>query len=138
MAQIATEHHREVPDGYTLCPLDGAFVSVFNIDVDFRRVCRICQSTFHRCESGESHGSVGSFRSAHADVRVAYERDMVDIGGNDAVCREDGFDIDVDKVIVRVKMLFDEALDLEKGREELPFVLRGVSGRIPAGLLADV
>lgn len=32
-------------------------------------------------------------------------------------------DVDVDKIVERVEVLFDQALDLEEGGEEFPFIL---------------
>ena len=53
---------------------------------------------------------------------------MIDITSNLGTRLDDLLQLNLDKVIIGVDMLFDEALDLEKGGEEVPFILGGVDG----------
>lgn len=41
----------------------------------------------------------------------------VDVGSDSSVGAEDGLDIDINKVVVGIDMLFDKTLDSEESRE---------------------
>jgi hypothetical protein len=48
---------------------------------------------------------------------------VIDVGNDERVCREDGLDVDIDEIVERVEMLFDQTFDLEESRQQLPFIL---------------
>ena len=73
--------------------------------------------------------------SANVDVGVADEVIWGYIRDDGRVGAEDGFDIDVDKVVERVEVLLDQAFDFEESGKELPFILSSaLSGSNPPPL----
>jgi hypothetical protein len=54
-----------------------------------------------------------------------FDEIFVILGYNVFVCLEDGVDFSVDEMVVRVEMLFDQTLDFQERRQELPLVLLG-------------
>lgn len=63
---------------------------------------------------------------ADLDVHELDPEARVDVGRDLVVGLDDVLDVGVDKVVEGVDVLLDEALDLEEGGEEEPFVLWGV------------
>lgn len=126
-ALVAPEHDRQSSN---LDPLADDLLlpaSVFDVDVDGRRVAQIAQPTLVRRDALVDGVLVGSFGRADADVEVFEVEVGVDVRGDAGVRAEDRLEVDVDKVVERVDVLLDESLDGEEGGEEVPFVLRARS-----------
>jgi hypothetical protein len=64
-----------------------------------------------------------TFRFANSNVGVSNEHVRVNITVDCGVGAQNGFELSVDKEVVRVDMLFHQTLDLEESWQEIPFVL---------------
>lgn len=53
---------------------------------------------------------------------------MVDVAADGRTRLDDFLQLDLDEVIVRVDVLLNQTLDLEEGREQIPFILGRVDG----------
>lgn len=60
---------------------------------------------------------------AHIYVSVFEPEPRVDVRGNFVIGLDDVLDIDVHEVVKRVDMLLHQALHLQEGRQQQPFVL---------------
>jgi hypothetical protein len=69
---------------------------------------------------------VESVGSQHPNIRVLQPESVVDIAGDPLVRLDNVLQFDVDEVVKRVNMLFDQALDFEECRQQVPLVLRRV------------
>ena len=70
---------------------------------------------------------VRPIREANADIGVFEPETGVNVRGDFAIGFENVLDIDINKVVEGVDMLFHEPFHLEKGRQQQPFILLGLS-----------
>ena len=99
---------------------------VVKIDKDRRSICQIPKTTFVRSDWNTLVAAVGrvvgTVRLAHADICESDEHVRVCITVHNGVCFDNGPQVSLDELVVRVCMLFDEALDFKKRWEEVPFI----------------
>ena len=66
---------------------------------------------------------IHALRFKNANVGVLEPESRVDLGGDFVIGTEDVFEININKVVERVQVLFDESFCLEESGEKEPFVL---------------
>lgn len=119
----AAQHDRQPPDVH-ISLHDRSPSGVLNRDDDRRAVSDVSQPAFVRRYPLVDCVLVWSLGEADIYVGVFEPEARVDVGGDLVVCLDDVLDIDVHKVVERVNMLLHEALHLQEGRQQQPFVLR--------------
>jgi hypothetical protein len=70
---------------------------------------------------------VCAVREVDTDIGVFEPETGVNVRGDFVIGFEDAFDIDIDEVVERVNVLFHEPFHLEKGGQQQPFILLGLS-----------
>lgn len=63
--------------------------------------------------------------STYIDIGVFEPKPRVDVGCDFVIGLNDVFDVEIDKVVERIYVLFDETFYFEECGEKKPFVLRG-------------
>jgi hypothetical protein len=66
-------------------------------------------------------------READTDISVFEPETGINVRGDFVIGLEDVFDIDIDEVVERIDVLFHEPFYLEKGGQQQPFILLGLS-----------
>ena len=136
MAFRAAKHDRHSSDCNVSPQYYPLATYVFKIDIYWRSVCHVPQTTFVRRDFivGSSVIVIKALGRSDVDVcvpkasrqnslsclfRSQYElkkEHTIYIAGNSAVCFDDFLDFVLDKEIERVDMLFDQALDFQECR----------------------
>ena len=123
-AFVTLQHDGKASNIHVGSPDDGFASGVLDSDENGRTVRDVTKPAFMGCNALVDGVRVRSVGEAHDNIGVFEPETGIDIGGDLVVSLEDIFDVNVDEVIERVDVLLDESLDLEKGREQQPFVLR--------------
>lgn len=122
-ALAAAKHDGETADVDVWTTDDGLGAGVLDGDEDGGAVGDVAETTLVGGDGLVDGIEVGAVGEGDVDVGVLEPEAGVDVGGDLVVGLDDVLDVDVDEMVERVDVLLDEALDLEKGGEEEPFVL---------------
>lgn len=71
-------------------------------------------------------------RRQNTNVGILEKEFWVKVAAHEAVGLDDLFELDIDKVVVRVDVLLDQTLDLEEGWQQIPFIAGGIDGLVEA------
>ena len=123
-AVARAQHDGHAADDHRVAPHQSPPLGVLHVHQDGRGVGHVTQTTLLRGDGGDGQvDHVLGCRSADADVGVAEEEGGVGVAEDLGVGGQDGLQLRLQKVVVRVDVLTDQAAHAQEGGQQTPLVL---------------
>jgi hypothetical protein len=143
---LTSKHDRQASNDNVSSSYNLATTNIFNVDIYVCGIRQVAQTTFVRsiafvgtvciCSLGNTDFDIAisntmcqtnkSYRTTKESAHSLEVKVWINVGCYTFIRLDNLFQVDIDKVVERVDMLFDKTFDFEKSRQKFPFVLRAL------------